>query len=275
MTPPKIFREQRNSELNMATFGEPKLPRWLTAILMFMISLMLLIISIFNNLVGTLYYFLTIMICLLLWLFVDMQQPESLGFRFSKRWWLGLVIGLALGGGVMGMIVVLELVVGWVSLTVAYTAEQGMLVVGMLAVYVIWQGLVAFAEELVGRGYIQQNLNTKLTAILAVMCSAIMFTALHLPSIIEQSIPLPLSTIMVLNITFGGLMLGWAFVKTQTLWLPIGIHFGWNFIQYHIAGLGYLSQGIYTAQNLGWEVITGSRDLKRFSSREIELIIGS
>ncbi len=241
----------------MATFGKPMLPRWLTAILMFLISLMLLIASLFHDFVGALYYFLSLMVCLLLWLFVDRQQPEGLGLDFSRRWWLGLLIGLALGAGMMASIVVVELAFGWISLTVVLTVEQEILLGAMLAVYVVWQCLVAFAEELVGRGYIQQNLNTSLTVPLTVTCSALMFAALHLPSILTQSLPLPLSAIMLLNLTLGGLLLGWSFVKTRTLWLPIGIHFAWNFIQYHIVGFGFINQGIYTVQNLGWEVITG------------------
>lgn len=241
----------------MATFGEPLLPRWVTAILMFAISFMLLIVSIFHDFIGALYYFITIMVCLLLWLFIDQQQPENLGLRLSRRWWLGLLVGLVLGGSMMASIVAIELVFGWVSLTAVYTVEKGMLVGGMLAVYVIWQCLVAFGEELVGRGYIQQNLNTSLTAPLAVTCSALMFAVLHLPSIVTQSLPLLLSVIMVLNLTLGGLLLGWSFVKTRTLWLPIGIHFSWNFVQYHVVGFGFVSQGIYTVQSFGWEVLTG------------------
>ena len=241
----------------MATFGEPLLPRWVTAILMFAISFMLLIVSVFHDFIGALYYFITIMVCLLLWLFIDQQQPENLGLRLSRRWWLGLLVGLVLGGSMMASIVAIELVFGWVSLTAVYTAERGMLVGVMLAGYAIWQCLVAFGEELVGRGYIQQNLNTSLTALLAVVCSATMFSVLHLPSIITQSLPLPLSAIMVLNLTLGGLLLGWSFVKTRTLWLPIGIHFSWNFIQYHVVGFGFVNQGIYTVQSFGWEVLTG------------------
>ncbi len=241
----------------MTSFGEPMLPRWLTAVLMFMISLILLVASIFNELIGTLYYFLTLLLCLLLWLFVDRQLPENLGLRLSKRWWLGLLTGLVLGSGMIAIIVALEIALGWVGLAAIYSVEQGMLVGGMLAVYVVWQCLVAFVEELVGRGYIQQNLNTSLSIFLAVICSAIMFAFQHLPSIVTQSLSVQLSAIMVLNLCLGGVLLGWSFVKTKTLWLPIGIHFGWNFIQYHIVGFGAISQGLYNVQNFGWDIITG------------------
>jgi membrane protease YdiL (CAAX protease family) len=224
---------------------------------MFTISLALLIVSVFNELMGALYYFLTILICLLLWLFVDRQEADDLGLRFTRRWWFGLVLGLLLGGGMMAGIVVLELALGWVNLIAVYTVEQGIMIGGVLAVYVIWQCLVAFAEEVVGRGYIQQNLNTRATVPLAVGCSALMFATLHLPSILMQSLPLVLVLIMVFNLTLGGVLLGWAFVKNRTLWLPIGIHFAWNFIQYHVVGFGFISQGVYTVQNYGWEIVTG------------------
>ena len=29
----------------------------------------------------------------------------------------------------------------------------------------------------------------------------------------------------------GGVLLGYAYLRTRTLWLPIGLHFGWNLAQ--------------------------------------------
>jgi hypothetical protein len=33
----------------------------------------------------------------------------------------------------------------------------------------------------------------------------------------------------VVNTMLWGVLLGWAYYRTQALWLPFGLHFGWNF----------------------------------------------
>lgn len=40
-----------------------------------------------------------------------------------------------------------------------------------------------------------------------------------------------------LNLYLAGLLLGTAYVLTRSLWLPIGVHFGWNFVQGPLSGL--------------------------------------
>ncbi|MFX1564203.1 MAG: type II CAAX prenyl endopeptidase Rce1 family protein, partial [Promethearchaeota archaeon] len=84
---------------------------------------------------------------------------------------------------------------------------------------------------------------------------SVMFAILHLPMIIWGNTPALLAAIWLFNLTLGGLMLGLAFVKAQTLWLSIGVHFSWNFVQYHVVGIG--GSGINSFYNLGAELITG------------------
>ena len=231
------------------------LPRWITALIMFALAFGLLLVSLSSPLVGSLYYYLIILAALVLWIYVDRENPEDLGLQFVPKWWWNLILGIVLGGGIIGIILVIEVLAGWISIEPIFSADQWAQAALILVSYAIGQGIVAFSEELVNRGYIQQNLATTLTFPLAILGSAILFSFLHIPTILRASVPILHVGIFLFNMFLGGVLLGWSFKKTQSLWLPIGIHFGWNFMIFHVFSFG--DRGIFNIQNLGPEVITG------------------
>jgi len=157
----------------------------------------------------------------------------------------------------MVVLVVGELQAGWIALTPTFTdpGEIGV-VASLLGVYIFWQVVVAAGEEIVARGYIQQKLGEDLSTPMAVLIASMMFSLLHLPSIVWSVLSLHLGIIMLVNLLLAGLALGWGFAKTRALWLPIGIHFAWNFFEYHVFGFAG-NWGLCTAQNLGPELLTG------------------
>ncbi len=230
-------------------------PRWTTAIFLFFFSLMLLIGSILFPILGSLYYFLTILLCLLLWLFVDRQEPGGLGIRFEPRWYISLIVGLGLGSVMIATIIGLCVVSGWIVLNPQFSSTEGGIVGIYLVAYIIWQSTVAGAEELVSRGYIQQNLASQMSSTRAILSAGVMFGILHLPGILATSTPLVPGLIMLVNLCIGGIMLGFAFQRSHMLWFPIGIHFSWNYIQYHIFGYG--GNGLFMVQSIVFELITG------------------
>ncbi len=232
-----------------------QIPRWLTALFMFVCNFLLVALTYINDIVGTLYYFITILLAIGLWIYIDKQPPEEIGFQFSQWWWLQLILGIVLAMVVLGLFIWLEIILGWVILTPIFNPQQLGVIAGFLAMYALWQGLVAGSEELVMRGYIQQNLATKLRNLFAILSASVMFAVLHVPNIIFNTLPPLNATIMLMNLFLGGVMLGLAFFRTRTLWLPIGLHFGWNFTLYHIAGFG--GNGLYQVQNNGLQMVTG------------------
>lgn len=47
--------------------------------------------------------------------------------------------------------------------------------------------------------------------------------------------------LFTLLMTLPGLVLGWVYLRTGTLWLPVGIHFAWNLFQgdvFNLSGAG-------------------------------------
>lgn len=95
--------------------------------------------------------------------------------------------------------------------------------------------MIAFAEELVFRGYVLRSLLKSFNKWLALLISAALFTLAHLSN---PGVP----PVGLLNTFLGGLLLGITFINTRKLWLPIFFHFSWNFMQGPI--LGYPVSGI-------------------------------
>lgn len=110
-------------------------------------------------------------------------------------------------------------------------------------------------EEILLRGIIFRITEEKLGSYCALLISAAIFGALHIAN--ENSTPLAAVAIAV----EAGLLLGAAYMYTRSLWLPIAIHFAWNFAQSGIFGAstsGFaVKHSFITAQISGSKLITG------------------
>jgi membrane protease YdiL (CAAX protease family) len=82
--------------------------------------------------------------------------------------------------------------------------------------------LGALAEELMFRGYPFQHLEQGIGAIGAITVFSVMFGAVHLAN--------PGASLWgLINTILIGVLLSISYLRTRALWLPWGIHFGWNF----------------------------------------------
>jgi len=123
---------------------------------------------------------------------------------------------------------------------------------GSVTVAIGLLGLTAAAavtEELVFRGVVFRLLEERTGTWLALLVTSVLFGAIHLVN--------PDATVwgaVAIAVEAGG-MLGAAFVATRRLWLPIGIHFGWNFA---VAGIfGTVVSGSATPPGLLHGVTSG------------------
>ena len=75
---------------------------------------------------------------------------------------------------------------------------------------------------MLSRGYQLQNLEEGSNTFWAVVITSIAFGAAHLlnPNA---------SWISMVGISLAGFYLAFGYLRTRQLWLPIGMHFGWNF----------------------------------------------
>ncbi|RMH64259.1 MAG: CPBP family intramembrane metalloprotease [Calditrichaeota bacterium] len=88
----------------------------------------------------------------------------------------------------------------------------------------------AIMEEILVRGIIFRILEEKMGSYIALGISALLFGFMHLAN--------PNSSLWVAAglVIQAGLLLGMAYIYSRSLWLPIAIHFAWNFTQSAIFG---------------------------------------
>jgi membrane protease YdiL (CAAX protease family) len=123
----------------------------------------------------------------------------------------GFLLGLGLFTATITVIAIFGgyRITGWGSLGAAVSA------IGLMA-------CVAVTEEILLRGIVFRLIEEKAGTVGALVFSAVIFGGLHLIN--------PEATVWgALAIAIeAGLMLGAAYVATRSLWLPIGLHLGWN-----------------------------------------------
>ena len=108
-------------------------------------------------------------------------------------------------------------------------------------------------QEVLVRGYIQRTIERQFSRVTSIVCSSILFALLHGPALN--------SPLAALNIFLAGVLLGTAFAVTRNLWLPIAIHFGWNFSEGPLFGLTVSGRGSLAQSRMitlhGPEIFTG------------------
>lgn len=157
-----------------------------------------------------------------------------------------------------GTIVGVALFCGVIAVSIAYHVASVGGVVGYNAV--INMGAMALlagvGEEIAFRGGVYRLLEEGFGTTIAIILSGALFGLLHWAN--------PGATAMsALAIALtAGVLLAAAYVLTRSLWLPIGIHFGWNFTEGGIFGAsvsGGKSHGILTTAFSGPDLLTGGK----------------
>lgn len=186
--------------------------------------------------------------------YIDRRSIKSLGFHLDRQAGYDLLIGFGIGVLQTGLIFVLEVVFGW--LEVGGYAWQQTSILSVLQNFALWLVIflaVGFYEELFSRGYQLQNLEEGLNTFWAVLLSSMVFSLSHLinPNASWSS---------VLGITISGIFLAYAYLRTRQLWIPIGLHIGWNLFLGPVFGFpvsGLQSFGLLRLVVEGPELITG------------------
>ena len=104
------------------------------------------------------------------------------------------------------------------------------------------------------RGVVFRRLEQGLGTTIALVISAVLFGLMHAGNRGATWI----STLAI--VLESGVLLGLAYTATRSLWLPIGLHFGWNFTEGGIFGAavsGGQNTGLIVAPLSGSPLITG------------------
>jgi len=160
---------------------------------------------------------------------LDKRSIESLGLELDSRTWLDILAGIAISLVQMDFIYVAMLGLGWLTFEgFAWEFDPlGVVIRNVLFFFVIFI-FVGWNEELLSRGYHLQTLASGLNLVWAVIISSAVFGLLHLAN--------PNATwVSAVGIFFAGVFLAYGYIRTKQLWLPIGLHIGWNFFE----GVGF------------------------------------
>ena len=170
---------------------------------------------------------------------LDRRSFADFGFHLNGGWWLDLFFGMALGALLITAIFLMQLSLGWVTVTGTFEsllpgAPFALAVLLPSAVFLC----VGFYEELLSRGYQLRNaaeglnlpvLGPRNAVLLAWVLSSAFFGYLH-----ASNPNASLSSLV--NVALAGLMLGFGYVLTGELAIPIGLHITWNFFQSTVFG---------------------------------------
>jgi uncharacterized protein len=113
---------------------------------------------------------------------------------------------------------------------------------------------VAIFEETLLRGIVFRIVEEKLGSYISLLISAIIFGAAHL---------LNPDSSLISSVCIGivGFVLGASYIYSRSLWLPIAIHFSWNFVQSGIFGAitsgNEQTNSLFNTHISGAELITG------------------
>ncbi len=122
--------------------------------------------------------------------------------------------GFAQGAVALGAVVGTALVLGLAAFAPT-VADHSLL----LTILLILMGVLG--EEMLFRGYAFQYLAREWNASITIVAFGILFGLVHLFNNNVQPIG-------AANTALWGCLLGYACVRGRSLWLPTGIHFGWN-----------------------------------------------
>ena len=186
--------------------------------------------------------------------FLDKRSIESLGLRLDGRTIMDILAGIGITFLQMGLIYLLMTALGWVTFEgFAWEFDSlGTVLGNTLLFFLIFVG-VAWSEELLSRGYHLQTLANGLNVFWGVVISSAVFGALHLGN--------PNATwVSAAGIFLAGLFFAYGYLRTRQLWLPIGMHLGWNFFEGVVFGFPVSGLDIYPLARImvsGPEIWTG------------------
>jgi membrane protease YdiL (CAAX protease family) len=158
-------------------------------------------------------------VIVLLLRFFEQRGPAAIGMPFVANAWKTTAAGTLLGA------VPICLTLGFAVLAGYGTVSPGSMnfasLLPVLLPMLIAGFFLAAWEEFVLRGYLLRQLSIGINPAAAVVITAALFGLMHSgnPGANWQGL---------VYTALGGMLMGWMVIRTGSLWLMIGYHFGWN-----------------------------------------------
>ncbi len=175
-----------------------------------------------NTLMLGILYFVLFCLTWAMCRFFERRPLASVGFGIHDRTLVELAQGIGLGTFMMSVIFAVNLGFGFASFSIKPLPPEQM--ASIIGFGMLEFAIVGFGEELLFRGYLFQSLVEGTSKLIAVLVFAVFFAFVHMKN--PDVTPVALA-----NIALAGVWLSAAYFKTRGLWMPIGLHFSWNFFQ--------------------------------------------
>lgn len=179
---------------------------------------------------------------------------RSLGLTLHRGWFRDLAIGSAIGFAALVVAVGIAATAGGLDFSVndLQIASVGRSMLGSATLLFV----AALAEEAAFRGYPLQTLTRAKLALLGVLLTSMLFGFVHLSN------PNVVPGYTFINTALAGVWLVVAYLRTRSLWLPLGVHWSWNwalgwFFGLPISGINLVSHPLLKASDSGPAWLTG------------------
>jgi membrane protease YdiL (CAAX protease family) len=186
--------------------------------------------------------------------FLEGLPWRALGLTLHVHWLRDLLIGSAVGIASLSLAAAVATAAGGLRFTASGT--QMLMQVGKTLVSSALLFIVAgLAEEAMFRGYPLQTLSRARLAWFGVFLTSVPFAMVHLWN--PNAGPGPFA-----NTALAGVWLALAYLRTRSLWFPLGIHWAWNWalgslFGLPVSGLKIVSHPLLQGNDLGPAWLTG------------------
>jgi membrane protease YdiL (CAAX protease family) len=179
---------------------------------------------------------------------------RALGLTLHTGWVRDLLVGSVVGILSLLLAVGIATAGGGLRFTLSVgLATVAQSLIGTLVLFVV----AALAEEAIFRGYGLQTLTRAQLAWVGILLTSVPFAIGHLwnPNVV------PIVTFA--NTVIAGVWLAVAYLRTRSLWFPLGVHWAWNWALGSLCGLPVsglnIGSPLLQATDLGPAWLTGGR----------------
>ena len=171
--------------------------------------------------------------------FLDKRSFSSLGLESNARALWDICAGVIITFAMMSVVYIIELAAGWAKFqSFAWQSDSIVTIIKQVGLFFVIFAITAWNEELLSRGYHLQTISSGTNRVWGVILSSSVFGALHLGN--------PNAAwVSAVGIFFAGLFFAYGYMRTGQLWLPIGMHLGWNFFEGVVFGFPVSGLDIY------------------------------
>lgn len=162
--------------------------------------------------------------------FLEGLPWRSLGLSLHTGWFRDLLIGSLIGIASLAFAAAIAAAGGGLR----FTFSTAGLFPQVAKTLVLSGGLfiiAALAEEALFRGYPLQTLARARLAVFGVLLTSVPFAAIHLQN------PNVAQGFTFVNTALAGVWLAVAYLRTRSLWFPLGVHWAWNWALGSLFGL--------------------------------------